>query len=258
MKHFVLIALYLFISIIAYGQSVSYDKITLVSGEVYIGTIVVKTNDFVMIKTTANARYQFLTSQIKLIEKTDTSPETSTNTKATTVSAPISDGNFAGMIEISEGIISATPTLTSSLISEATLCFGNKKVWGKNIFLGIGAGYSHISSESIGKVKNFIPIFLRLRTTMSSQVTSPFLEMNAGYLQATSATGLKGGPLFRIMAGISHQLNTKATIYTGIYANLNYFSGSLKYSDPTLSDSYYTGNGTTSALSTGLRLGLQF
>lgn len=66
MRQFGILVLALFLSLQLWGQeSASVDRITLKTGEIYIGEIVVKTSVMVMLKAKSGTRYQFQLSELR-------------------------------------------------------------------------------------------------------------------------------------------------------------------------------------------------
>lgn len=249
MKYWCILILSLFISFQLLGQESSpvSDKITLKTGEVYFGEIVVKTAEIVMIKASTGTRYQFQLKEVKLIEKmidTDLSGKPANNLPMVNTNQ-----NFSGQLEITGGISSSTNAFPILANGQISLTFGNKKMLGKDVFLGLGVGYNHtfLTTKTIG----FIPVFLRIQNTFTQKKTSPFLSFDAGYSFSTN-TDFGGGALARISVGIIHRLNYKTSFLIGLYAGVNSISGNLTDSNG------FTYTGNTAMQNAGLKLGLQF
>ena len=249
MRQFCILVLTLFLSLQLWGQkSHTVDKITLKTGDIYIGEIVVKTPDMVMLKAKSGTRYQFQLSEVKTIEKT-VDRETSYTESVNSFTPTQAEGNFSGLMDVSGGIASAQNIFTSLPNTQVSLAFGNKKVLGKDIFVGVGVGYNvtFIPSGTIG----LIPVFLRIQSILNKEKTAPYISMDAGY-SFSSGTDIGGGTLAKISIGIVHRLNYKTSFIAGIYGGLNSVSGNQ--TDPN-GYSYY---GNTTLQSVGVKLGLQF
>lgn len=254
MKHFCTLILTLLLTFPLWGEEPALlDKITLNTGEVYIGEIVVKTPEIIMIKTKNGARYQFQLTEIRLIEKAAAPDNTNSVATNTTIQSP-AEGNFSGQLELTGGITSAKFAFASSPNAQISLTFGNKKAFGKNLFLGLGAGYNNTFLESGYVSLGIIPVFARAQSTLGKERTAPYIGMDAGYAFSTNPD-FGGGPLIRFSIGISHKLNYKTTLIAGLYAGLNSISGNLT---ETNNLGIFTYEGNTVMKSFGARLGLQF
>lgn len=254
MKHVCILVLTLLLSFHLWGQeSAAFDKITLNTGEVYVGEIIANTPDMVMIKAKNGTRYQFPATEVRLIEKISATDLAATKTSYTEVPTHPA-GNFSGQLEVAGGISEAKNAFTASPGIQVALAFGNKKALGKNLFLGLGAGYNKIATSPNSTALSFIPLFARLQSTFSDKKTAPIAGLDAGYsLSANHA--FRGGILIKASAGIIHRLNYKTSVIAGIYAGLQSISGDLT---ETTELKTYTYHGNTMMQNLGVKLGLQF
>jgi len=253
MKQLIALVLGLFISILVWGQeSATLNKVTLNSGEVYIGEIVVKTADLIMIKAKNGTRYQFQLKDVKEIS-TISAIEVANNATDKTKASLTDEGNFSGQIEITGGISTAKNAFTSSPNGQISLAFGNRRAFGKDCFFGLGAGYNTIYIPS-GSTVALFPVFVRIQNVLSKEKTAPFIGMDAGYAFATT-TNFKGGTLAKISGGISHRINYKSSFIAGIFVGINQLYGDIKETND-LGTFTYKGNVTM--LNAGIKLGLQF
>lgn len=252
MKHFCFFVLCLFISCQLLGQgNATQDKITLNTGEVYIGEIVVKTADMVMIKTKTGARYQFQLSEVKKIEKVavgEAKPEPVTEN-----SEIVSDGNFGGIAELSLGFSNARYVSDWSPNAQLSLVFGNKKFLNKDLFLGFGIGYNSTFTTN-QKVLNIVPLFIRIQHTLSKKRIAPYVGFDAGYAMSVNST-YTGGVTFKVFAGLAQKISYKSTLYTGVYAGVNTIKGALTEKNEL---GTYVYQGQTTMNNIGLKIGLQF
>lgn len=251
MKYLGILVILLLNSLLLVAQeAIQKDKITLNSGEVYIGEILMRNNELIMLKTKDGTRYQFQSAEIKKVEKelvqVDSTKEPSEIIHST--------ANFSGIFELSGGISSAKNCIDTSPEAQLALIFGNKNAFRKNLFLGLGMGIDKIfvfsNSTSIG----FLPLFLRLQTTRNKNRTTPFVGMDAGYAFALNQ-GFGGGAMVKITAGISHRINYKTFLIAGVYTGANAISGNLTETNDLGTFTYY---GNTSINSLGVKIGLQF
>jgi len=254
MKHLSFLVLILFFSIQLWGQeSTIRDKITLKSGEVYSGEIVAKTTEMVMIKTSNGTRYQFQLSEVNKIEKRPDNQTSVENIKNQNQNIS-TENNFCGNIELSAGISNAKNSFSLCPTTELSMIFGNKRVLGKDIFMGLGIGYNITLLSQNSNPISFLPLFLRLQSTLTKNRTAPFIGIDAGYaFGLTSDFG--GGPLVKISLGVTRKLSYKTTIYCGIFAGVNSITGKITETNELGTFSYI---GHNSMINFGLKFGFQF
>ncbi|HEY6913705.1 MAG TPA: hypothetical protein VI413_03430 [Paludibacter sp.] len=254
MKHICILVLSLLLSFQLLGEEPALlYKITLNTGEVYVGEIVVKTVDIVMIKAKNGTRYQFQLNEVRLVEKIPGNelPKTEVPTEVTTIQ---SDGNFSGQVEVTGGVSNAWFAFASSPNTQVSLVFGNRKALGKDLFIGIGTGYNNTFLESNSTSLGLIPVFARFQSTLSQKRTAPYIGMDAGYAFSTNPD-YGGGTLIRFSIGISHRLNYKTFLVAGVYGGLNSISGNLTETTDLGTFTYY---GNTMMKNFGVKVGLQF
>ncbi|MBV5343340.1 hypothetical protein JZU68_06920 [bacterium] len=241
-NHFLFFFLF-FAFLIANAQE-STSKITLKSGAVFVGEVILKNDELIMLK---GARFQFALPEIEKIEKGTTEPINTTEQATIETSR---NENFCGHFEISFGNASARKAFGSASASQVGLTFGNRKSFGKDLYIGIGAGHFRIADANLG----LIPATLKIQTYTTKNRTSPFVGFESGY--AFSATkNFDGGPFAKISLGINHRLNYKSSIYAGISAAVYSISGQLSESTQ---NGIFTFDGTTIINALGLKVGFQF
>lgn len=260
MKHLFLIGLFALLLLgttaTAQDQGVSCHKITLTSGESYIGTILAQNSEVLMIKTSDGRRYQFPTKQVKLVEKISANAAQK-DTLSASHHTTSDNEYFSGQIELGIGLTHSNLTIPSSPIYDTSLCFGYKRMFNKDLFLGAGAGLCSIQNSDAKSIK-FAPLFLRLQTENSAKKNSVFFGLDAGYSLSISDS-YKGGVLAKMAIGLSHHISAKTSINAAVYGAVYKLSGTVAYSNPSSNNgALYYGEGTLSVLSSGIRLGLQF
>jgi hypothetical protein len=254
MKYTSFLIFYLLISIQLWGQeSVIQNKITLNTGEVYWGEIVVKTAEMIMIKTETGKRYQFQLAEVTKIEKS-LPTETKSSGDKTQIQEINKSGNFCGNIELSGGISSGLNSFPASPNTEFSMIFGNKNISKKDIFWGIGVGYNLIFLSSTNNPVEFIPVFLRMQSLLVKSITAPFIGIDAGYSFGLTP-GLGGGPFIKISLGISHKTGIKSDFYGGIYGGLSSISGKVTEINDLGTFTYF---GPTSMIDFGAKVGFHF
>ncbi len=251
MRYFSILVFCLLFSVTIRGQEASiHDKITLKTGEIYTGEIVVKNDEMIMLKSTNGTRYQFPLSEISKIEKEDLKNNSIAVNNAKSEIATTT-GNISGILEFAGGISSAKNCFDPSTNSQVSLIFGNKSVLGQQVFLGFGLGLNATFETTNSSTIAFLPLFLRLQTTLSKNKIAPFLGMDAGYAFALNEE-FGGGPFAKVSFGINYKLTYKTALLVGIYAGVNSISANQI---DTNGYSYY---GNTSMTGFGIKAGLQF
>jgi hypothetical protein len=228
------------------------DKITLKTGEVYTGEIVLKNDDIVMLKTDNGTRFQFPLSEIRIIEKENLTVNPKNDTIS--INPTQTNQNVSGVLELSGGISSAKFSFDPSFSSQASLIFGNKSILGQQTFLGIGVGINSSYITSNSSTISFLPVFLRWQTTLTKNRTAPFVGVDAGYSFAMN-DDFGGGPFAKISVGITHKLNYKTSLIFGFYGSVNSISANLIETNSLGTFGYYA---QTSLISYGAKMAFQF
>lgn len=233
----------------ATAQNTIFDKITLVTGEVYVGDIIAKTDEMVMIKTLEGARYQFQLIQVKAIGKTTQRVEPkSGRTKYG------DDNPFCVQIETGAGVLNVSDAFGTVPVGEIDFCIGYKKINNGKFFAGLGSGYSILYMSESKSTISLIPLYLRLRHTFCPEKISPFVGMDAGYSFGPDEL-YRGGVLIRVNAGVSIPINSKSLFFAGASAGLQQMK--LNY---TLQNEFgaYNAFGFQTPFSAGIKAGIQF
>ena len=252
MKQYFIIVIYILFSLQLMGQeSIVSDKITLKTGEIFVGKIVLKTTDLVMISTNDGTRYQFQLSEVRKIEK---ETNISNTEKTDSIKMNIDSGNFGSQIELNAGFSNARNCFGWSPNTQISLIFGNKNLLGKALFGGVGVGYENVfvtnSTESI----QFLPLYITIQNAFNGKRTNPILGLEVGYGFALSS-GYKGGALVKLTAGIAHKINNNSTIIAGVFTGIQSFTGNLT---DTNNLGAYTYFGNTTMNNLGFKIGLRF
>lgn len=252
MIKYILLVFYIVFSLQIRGQeNATQDKVILKTGEVFVGKIILRTNEMVMLSTASGMRYQFVMSEIKKVESHQsvgvTIPDSLTESK------PITQGNFAAIADISAGLATAKQAFTGSPATQFSLVVGNKSVFNKRFFVGAGLGYSVVfSNKSINTT--FVPLFIRLQSTLTDNHSAPYVGIDAGYAFALNE-GNKGGEMVRIYFGLAHKISYKSVLYFGIYAGIQGYKTQLIEKNSLGTFSYF---GSTTMDNLGCKLSLQF
>lgn len=232
-------------------ESIVSDKITLKTGEIYVGKILLKTTDLVIITTNDGTRYQFQLSEVRKIEKETSITKTE---KTDSIKTNVDSGNFGSMIELNAGFSNARNCFGWSPNTQISLVFGNKNFLGKSLFGGIGVGYENVYLTNNNVSIQFLPVFISIQSAINKNRTNPFFGMEVGYGFALSS-GYNGGTLVKLSAGISHKISYKSNFFLGIFAGVQSFTGNLT---DTINLGAYTYVGNTTMNNLGLKIGLKF
>jgi len=246
MKNYFLFFLFVFSFLIANAQE-SITKITLKSGAFFQGEVILKNEELIMLKDNTGARFQFALSEI---EKTETVTTEVANTTKPTFVAAVPNDKFCGQFELSFGNTSARKAFEFKPITQVALAFGNRKSFGKDLFVGLGVGYFRIGDVNL----SLIPATFKIQTYTSKNRTSPFVGFESGYAFSTSKN-VTGGLFAKISAGINHRLNSKSSIYAGISAAVYSLSSRLT---ETTQNGIYAFDGATTVNALTLKVGFQF
>jgi len=270
MKTQLISLIFLCVCALGFAQNTEADnpirKITLSTGEVFVGEILVENEQIVMIRTANGNRYQFPRADIKSIE-TDFEADRaeSTNRRPTSELRAFDEANrtegsssyekFAIMIDLQGGISGAKHAFSTAPIMQASLVLGVKDLVLQNSFIGAGIGYNAVfSSEYSAEAMTFLPLFLRLQKTIGDNHVAPFFELDAGYGFSLNPE-FDGGAMMKLAAGMAMDFGMRNTFYFGVFAGLQNFSGQLTQTKDFGSFTYH-GNSTVWSL--GAKVALKF
>ncbi|MDD3078773.1 MAG: hypothetical protein PHH37_06685 [Paludibacter sp.] len=248
-KHLLCLIL-LFSPIFLFSQNKLKDKIILNTGDVYIGEIIVKNSEIIMIQTDDGNRFQFPVPDIKFIGKA--TPEELLPAKTTSVSKQNEGGNIRGVLEISGNFARISNLFEFSPAGQISLTFGSNIT--ENFFLGLGAGYFGVKTKESGTFITYSPIFIRLKSELSSKKIVPFGSLDAGYSFMHNSEN-KGGLYLRGTLGMDYKISSKTSLMLGLFAASTGIQTDLTEDTDNGSYTYY---GTSSIQTVGLSLGLQF
>ncbi len=232
-------------------------RITLKTGEVYSGEIILQNDEIILIRTTSGERFQFPVFQVKSITKiSDKTEEIQRNDISSDEILPYqSNHNFCSIIEVSGAASSGKNSFSNSASGEMTLSFGTRMIAGKSLFFGGGAGVSIVNNSTTNEKINFVPVFLRFQSNnLMRWRSSPYLSLDAGYAFPLKTT-MSGGLFAKLSGGIVHRLSFNTSVQFGIFARIQNFYGNLS---EIRNGSIYTYWGNSSINSFGALAGFQF
>ncbi len=217
-------------------------KVTLYTGESFIGNILIENEEFVMLQTKEKARFQFQKNDIQSIQNVEENE--------------ISENKFSMMPDIRGGVSYSKEAFGWAPELQISMLLGGTDLFIPNSFLGIGIGYHAVfpSDYNHGEVISFLPLFLSLRSTITKRVLAPYIEMNGGYSFALS-DHFEGGFIFNVSVGISRKITARSSFQVGIYGGLHTFSANL-------TEERYFGNfeyyGKTTSKQVGIKASINF
>jgi len=198
-------------------ELIFHDKITLKSGAVYVGNIILKTNEMLMIETRDGKKIQFPLEEIIATDKTSIPTENKTNLQK---QSPKNGGVIYGNIELSAGLSNAYQAFTWCPSTEVSILFGKKNITEKNLLFAFGSGYILVFRSSTVEPIRFLPLFVRLQNTLYKTRISPFIGLDAGYIFGLS-NGYGGGLMAKFSAGLIQKLSYKSDLYLGLYTGIS-------------------------------------
>lgn len=254
MRLYVFLVCLLFALHVSGQENIAPDKITLNTGEIYVGKIVLKTANMIMMTTKDGTRYQFQLTEVAKMES-NASSEIIVAEKKKVDNLPIGKSNFGGLLELSVGVSNAKYSFGWSPNTQLSLLFGNKNSFGGNLFVGAGIGYNSTFVAEKSSTVAFLPLFFRLQSALSKNRTAPFVCMDGGYSFALNSDYKSGGVLMKISTGITHRISYKTSLIVGIYAGVQSFSATLTETNEL---GTYSFKGETTMKNAGVKVGLIF
>lgn len=228
-------------------------KITLKSGDVYYGEILLENEQIVMIKTSEGSRFQFPASEVMSIGSDFVAEEKAVEETQITV---IDDSKFVMTIDVQGGASYSKQAYSWAPALQASLVLGAKDVFIQNTFLGGGVGYNILFPNDYSTEESlvFLPVFVRLQSIIGKKHTAPYLEMDAGYSFSLN-DNFGGGMMLKLSVGIAHKLSYRTILCFGVYAGLQNFSGELTQTNDFGTFGY---NGKTTTQNLGAKIALRF
>ncbi|HHT21776.1 MAG TPA: hypothetical protein GXZ87_00470 [Bacteroidales bacterium] len=244
-----LLVILLVITNTAFAQeSIVRDVILLKSGEKVQGKIISQTDKVLTLKTDDGKRFQFQLSEIVSIEQEET-------TRKPEVKPTQHQGNFTGIIEINGGVASAKATpIPASPAMAVSLAFGSKNAFGSNGFLGLGVGYETSLAKNNSNKLTFLPVFILLQKTFTTNKTAPFIASHVGYTFKLNEN-YGGGAYFKLSGGVNFQIAEKTAFNIGLFGKIQQISGTIIEQNHL---GEFMGEGNTKLYSAGLSLSFIF
>lgn len=254
-KKTLFLLLTLIISVAAFSQQKESVKITLKSGAIHYGELIVQTDEMVMIQKKDGSKYQFQTTDI-LKTEVDSTRETSNSSQIISETAPheTENQNNSPVYAVAEAGIYSLNTrnaFDNCTAGAARLSLG-KEVLNGSIFAGAGMGI--ITSIDKETQISLLPLFVRFNYLLNKNRLSPFAGMEAGYSFSLNKY-YEGGMFVSGELGISFKYSSRNYAKLSITTGTQRIRTMLRETTASGNFSYY---GNTAILNIGLKAGLQF
>lgn len=250
-KKITILFISLILSVTVFAQQKELVKITLKSGAVHYGELIVQTDEMIMIQEKDGSRYQFQTTDI---EKKETASDSETTQESSAKTSTDLHENNSGVFALTEAGIydfSAHNTFdhTTAGSLKLSLC---KQLLSGNIFAGAGMGI--ITSIEKDTQISLLPVFVKCNYLLNKNRLSPFAGMEAGYSFSLNKY-YEGGMFVSADLGLSIQYSARNFIKLSITTGVQQIRTNLTEATSSGAFSYY---GNTNIISWGLKAGLQF
>lgn len=262
-QRFFISFLFLFFTLQLWGQQVvsqsaGIHQLILKNGDKYTGILVLKNEEIVMLRTKDGTRYQFpvaeIESLVRLEHQSNDRPIDPADKKLYTHYNSISTPNYCVMVDGGGGVSHTQGSFGWSNHSQLDLLLGATNLLAKNLFVGLGVGHTTIFEADQGSTRTFLPLFVRVQTTLTNRSTAPFIGLDAGYGFSLNSV-YEGGVTYKLWGGIAHKMNSKSIFFAGLYVGMQSFTGTLT---ETVNSVNYTYVGYKSANLLGAKVGLAF
>lgn len=234
------------------------EVITLKSGKIVSGQILIQNDDVLIIRDANGARFQYPMADVLSVSKeankavetvVETAVETSEGSKKATLSLEVSGGG----LYVGKG--------QTGGYAAADLVIGTRQLMGQPILLGGSIGY--LGTFSSGSSYNFLPICLAMRVPLTDGKHAPMIGASIGY-----GIGLSKNYLGGIHAGMDvayrYAINSRSALTIGL--NVRFQQATMNVSDaityPIVAESketiLYSHSAGRNMVAFGLKLGLLF
>lgn len=245
----ILFCLFVAFNLLAQDKTTA-TKITLKSGAVYIGEVVLRNDEIMMLKNKGGERFQFQLSDI--VSEESVSEEQIQN--EVSIQQPEQTGNFCGIIESALFSASARNAFERTTGTQFSISFGNKKAFGRDIFTGFGVGYLTLINYPSSNSPTLIPFSFKILIKAGKNHIAPQFGAESGYAISINEN-VKGGFFATVSTGLLIPLNEKTALYTSVYGAAYTLKGNL--SENTEGGTFIY-NGTTTMNLLGVKIGLRF
>lgn len=239
-----------------FAVPVAAETVTLRSGKVITGTILIQNEEVVIIRDANGARHQYPAAEVLSVSSTDSSASEQIPTEQL-INADVAERKSTVTVEVAGGALDAAKGEWGAFAA-ADLLITSKKIAGHEIMLGGAVGY--LGTFIAGNAYNFLPISLVLRAPLLQGKHAPIVGFNIGYGIGLSKQ-YKGGLTTGIDLGYRCQLKQSTSFYIG--ANARFQQASLPVTD-TIIDAKndephtYANNAGRNMIALGLKIGLSF
>ena len=183
------------------------EVVTLRSGHVVRGEILLQNDEVVIIRTSNGMRHQYPASEVASIHNNEV-----VVAESTTATPSIRPVNIA--LQVHGGVL-YVPELGVGGQFGTDFMIGSHAIRGNRMFLGGSIGYR---AKVIGSTTySFIPLLAHIQMPLTEQKHAPLLGMSVGYGFAANKHD-QGGICISANLGGSYLINQQASLQYGIFA----------------------------------------
>lgn len=225
------------------------ETVTLRSGKVVTGQVLVQNEDVVIIRDVNGARFQFPMSDVISVATTDESEKEETKVEEDEVS---SSGKKAALtLEIGGGMLYEHQSQTGGYMG-ADLLIGSRSIKNKSITLGGSVGY--LGAFLGGDSYHFLPICIAMRMPLLEGKHAPLIGASMGYGIALGKN-YKGGLNAQINVAYRYAMSSKSALTIGL--DVRFQQAQLPVVEM-IEDTEYAHVAGRNLVTLGVKMGFQF
>ena len=222
------------------------EVVTLRSGQIIKGEIILQNEEVVIIRNSNGMRYQYPMNEVVNIQKEEqkaTTQEASTDTQPKKKIVSLSAQAMGGALYV--------PYLGWGGFAGADLMIG-ANLMNKKVFLGGGIGYRAKVVEK--EAYSFIPLQVCVSSLLGEKQSAPVVGLNVGYGFATNA-GTQGGICVGADMGWSFEINHETRLVLGLNAEWQQAQTDV---EQIIEDKKYTNHMGVNFITVGAKIAILF
>lgn len=242
----------LFLLLLAW-VNLSAEIITLRSGKVINGQVLIQDEDVIILRDVNGARFQFPMSDVLSIQDVAEQPADETNSPEQQAQQPLAVGGKKATLalELAGGGLSVTSKQMGAYAA-ADLLIGSRQIKGKPIVLGGSVGYLGAFYQK--QAYHFLPICIAVRMPLITGKHAPLIGASAGYGIALSGRYLGG---LHMGADIAYRYQINSTNAMTIGLNVRFQQSTLPVTE-TIDGWQYEHQAGRNMVAFGAKLALLF
>lgn len=189
------------------GLAIIAETVTLRSGKVVVGQVILQNDDIIILKDATGARFQFPMNDVEKVEESTNEQTTPQPTKIETETV----SKVALRLNVAGGgcfVPDHKKTLGGHFVAEVQI--GSRDLMGKRIFVGGSIGYMGVFTEH---TYSLVPIKVVTSIPLMDSKHTPEIGMNIGYAIGTRPA--RGGLTAGIDVNWRYQINSKLVFLLG-------------------------------------------